>query len=56
MSCLHGAFFGKKSQKVAISHVKDLASTGEASGKKKMKDMAHAIESSDTLGKFIAKA
>lgn len=55
MDCLDGAFYGRKSEKNAIAHIKDLASMGEASGKKKMKDMAHAIESNDKIGKFIPK-
>lgn len=55
MECLDGAFYGKKPEKNAIAHVRELASTGEASGKKKMKDMAHTIESSDVIGKYIPK-
>lgn len=53
--CLDGAFYTKKSEKGAMSHIKDLANSGEASGKKKMKDVAHALESSNKIGKFISK-
>lgn len=45
-------FYGNNPENEAIDRVKDLANTGEASTKKKLKDLSHAFASSEAVGKF----
>eukprot|EP01126_Amoeba_proteus_P050065 TRINITY_DN5883_c0_g4_i1.p1 TRINITY_DN5883_c0_g4~~TRINITY_DN5883_c0_g4_i1.p1 ORF type:complete len:111 (+),score=39.62 TRINITY_DN5883_c0_g4_i1:353-685(+) len=53
VECLSHAFYGQKSESGARSHVLELIRLGEISGKKMMKNLAHDIESSETLGRFV---
>jgi len=45
IKCLVGAFYDPKTEDEAVLHVRDLASQGEASPKKAIKDLVHRIES-----------
>jgi len=45
IKCLSGAFYDNLTEQDAVDHVRDVASKGEASPKKVMKDFVHEIES-----------
>uniref|UniRef100_A0A6B2LEF7 PI3K/PI4K catalytic domain-containing protein n=1 Tax=Arcella intermedia TaxID=1963864 RepID=A0A6B2LEF7_9EUKA len=45
IKCLSGAFYEQMTEKEAVEHIRDLASKGEASPKKAIKDLVHKIES-----------
>jgi len=45
IKCMSGAFYDSLTEDEAVHHIRELASRGEASPKKAMKDMVHRIES-----------
>jgi len=46
IKCLVGAFYDQMTEDEAVMHVREVASKGEASPKKALKDLVHRIESS----------
>jgi len=45
IKCLTGAFYDQQTENEAVLHIRDIASKGEASPKKAIKDLVHRIES-----------
>eukprot|EP01126_Amoeba_proteus_P050071 TRINITY_DN5883_c0_g6_i1.p1 TRINITY_DN5883_c0_g6~~TRINITY_DN5883_c0_g6_i1.p1 ORF type:complete len:230 (+),score=51.41 TRINITY_DN5883_c0_g6_i1:709-1398(+) len=56
VECLSHSFYSQKTESSAKAHLLELVRLGEVSGKKKIKNLAHNIESSESVGRFIPKS